>query len=47
MARLRVTRILGITNVTFLGGAMVGGVLIELWGNVAILIPTSRLRSWP
>jgi uncharacterized membrane protein YoaK (UPF0700 family) len=40
---LRVTRILGITNLAFLGGAILGGVVIELWGNVAILLPTVAL----
>jgi uncharacterized membrane protein YoaK (UPF0700 family) len=38
-----VARILGITNLAFLGGAILGGVLIEVWGNVAILVPTLAL----
>ncbi len=40
---LPVTRILGITNLAFLGGAIFGGVLIEHWGNIAILVPTLAL----
>jgi uncharacterized membrane protein YoaK (UPF0700 family) len=40
---LKVTRILGITNLAFLGGAIAGGVLMELWGNVVILVPTLAL----
>jgi len=35
-----VVRILAIVNLAFLGGAVVGGVTIEAWGNLAILIPT-------
>jgi uncharacterized membrane protein YoaK (UPF0700 family) len=42
---LRVTRILGIINAAFLGGAIVGGVAIELGGNLAILLPTIALVS--
>jgi uncharacterized membrane protein YoaK (UPF0700 family) len=38
-----IARILGITSAAFLGGAIVGGVLIELWGNVAILVPSLAL----
>jgi uncharacterized membrane protein YoaK (UPF0700 family) len=40
---LPVVRILAITNLAFLGGAIVGGVTIEAWGNLAILIPTLAL----
>jgi uncharacterized membrane protein YoaK (UPF0700 family) len=40
---LPVTRILAITNASFLGGAVVGGVLIEWRGNVAILAPVVAL----
>jgi uncharacterized membrane protein YoaK (UPF0700 family) len=40
---LPVARILGITNLAFLGGAIVGGLLIEHWGNVTILVPTLAL----
>ena len=32
-----------IINAAFLGGAIVGGVLIEAWGNLAILVPTLAL----
>jgi len=39
----RVTRILGVVNLAFLGGAIVGGVLIEHWGNASILVPTVAL----
>jgi len=42
---LPVTRILAITNVSFLAGAVVGGVLIEWWGNLAILVPTVALAA--
>lgn len=40
-----VARILGITNAGFLGGAILGGVLIEAWGNIAILVPTVALPT--
>lgn len=40
-----VVRILGITNLAFLGGAIVGGVAIEAWGNIAILVPTLTLAT--
>jgi uncharacterized membrane protein YoaK (UPF0700 family) len=40
---LRVTRILGITNAAFLAGAILGGVAIELTGNIAVLAPTLAL----
>ncbi len=39
----KVTRILGPINLAFLGGAIVGGVLIELWGNASIVVPTVAL----
>ncbi|MGZ6980199.1 MAG: YoaK family protein [Acidimicrobiia bacterium] len=42
---LPVTRILAIVNAAFLGGAILGGVVIELWGNVAILVPTLALPT--
>jgi uncharacterized membrane protein YoaK (UPF0700 family) len=42
---LPVVRILGITNLAFLGGAIVGGVAIEAWGNIAILVPTVTLAA--
>jgi uncharacterized membrane protein YoaK (UPF0700 family) len=38
-----VARILAITNSAFLGGAVIGGVLIETWGNLAILVPVVAL----
>ena len=40
-----VTRILGVINAAFLGGAILGGVLIEAWGNPAILVPTLALPA--
>jgi uncharacterized membrane protein YoaK (UPF0700 family) len=40
---LPVTRILGFTNLAFLGGAIAGGVMIEAWGNLAILVPALAL----
>ena len=40
---LPVVRTLAIINLAFLGGAIVGGVTIEVWGNVAILVPTLAL----
>jgi uncharacterized membrane protein YoaK (UPF0700 family) len=40
---LPVTRILGITNAAFLGGAILGGVAIDTWGNLAILVPALAL----
>lgn len=42
---LPVVRILGITNLAFLAGAILGGVLIEVWGNLAILVPAVALPS--
>ncbi len=42
---LHVTRILAVTSVAFLGGAVFGGVLIESWGNLAILVPTVALPT--
>ena len=42
---LPVTRILAITNASFLGGAIFGGVMIESWGNVAILVPVVALAA--
>jgi uncharacterized membrane protein YoaK (UPF0700 family) len=42
---LPVTRILAITNAAFLAGAITGGVLIEWWGNLAILVPTIALAA--
>jgi uncharacterized membrane protein YoaK (UPF0700 family) len=42
---LRVTRILAITNASFLAGAIFGGVLIKWWGNVAILAPVVALGA--
>lgn len=42
---LHVTRVLAVTNVAFLGGAVIGGVVIEAWGNVAILVPTIALPT--
>ncbi len=42
---LPVTRILVITNVAFLGGAILGGVAIEAWGNLAILLPALALPA--
>jgi uncharacterized membrane protein YoaK (UPF0700 family) len=41
-ARVRerpVTRILGVVNLSFLGGAVVGGVLLERLGNLAVVVP--------
>jgi uncharacterized membrane protein YoaK (UPF0700 family) len=38
-----VTRILAVVNLAFLGGAIVGGILIEVMDNVAILVPTLAL----
>jgi uncharacterized membrane protein YoaK (UPF0700 family) len=38
-----VVRILAIINLAFLGGAIIGGVTIEAWGNIAILVPTLAL----
>jgi uncharacterized membrane protein YoaK (UPF0700 family) len=38
-----VTRILGVINLAFLGGAIVGGILIELVDNASILVPTLAL----
>ena len=40
-----VARILAVTNVAFLGGAVVGGVIIDAWGNAAILVPTIALAA--
>lgn len=40
-----VTRILGIVNLAFLGGAILGGILIELIDNAAILAPTLALAA--
>ncbi len=40
-----VTRILGVVNLAFLGGAIAGGVLIELVDNAAILVPTVALLA--
>jgi uncharacterized membrane protein YoaK (UPF0700 family) len=40
---LPVVRILAITNLAFLAGAVIGGVAIEVWGNLAILLPTLAL----
>ncbi|HEY3722277.1 MAG TPA: YoaK family protein [Acidimicrobiia bacterium] len=40
-----VARILAVTNVAFLGGAILGGVLIDAWGNAAILAPTVALAA--
>jgi uncharacterized membrane protein YoaK (UPF0700 family) len=34
-----VTRILGVVNLSFLGGAVVGGVLLERLGNLAVVVP--------
>jgi uncharacterized membrane protein YoaK (UPF0700 family) len=42
---LPVTRILGTVNLAFLGGAVLGGILIELWGNASILVPTAALAA--
>jgi uncharacterized membrane protein YoaK (UPF0700 family) len=42
---LPVARILAITNASFLAGAIFGGVLIEWWGNIAILVPTVALGA--
>ncbi len=42
---LPVTRILAITNAAFLAGAIAGGVLIESWGNLAILVPALALAT--
>ncbi len=42
---LPVTRILAITNAAFLAGAIAGGVLIESWGNRAILVPAIALAT--
>jgi uncharacterized membrane protein YoaK (UPF0700 family) len=42
---LPVVRTLGTINLAFLGGAVIGGVLIELWGNLAILAPTLALPT--
>ena len=38
-----VTRILGIINLAFLGGAILGGILIELVESASILVPTLAL----
>jgi uncharacterized membrane protein YoaK (UPF0700 family) len=38
-----VAKILGITNAAFLGGAIVGGIAIDTWGNLAILVPAFAL----
>ncbi len=40
---LPVVRILTAINLAFLGGAMAGGIAIEIWGNLAILLPTIAL----
>jgi uncharacterized membrane protein YoaK (UPF0700 family) len=40
---LPIARILAVINATFVGGAVVGGVAIELWDNAAILVPTLAL----
>jgi uncharacterized membrane protein YoaK (UPF0700 family) len=40
---LRVVRILGVVNLAFLAGAVVGGVVLTAWDNLAILVPLAAL----
>jgi uncharacterized membrane protein YoaK (UPF0700 family) len=43
---LSVTRVLGVVNLCFLGGAVLGGVLLELVDNLALLGPALALHAF-